>query len=241
MATQSIPQKEALLGAMDVAGNSVEGAKYLVTRFEEVLIKAKVLDQSKELMRSVDDFAKYTEYKLVSHAQPWSGQSAIQSGFQNFHDNLAQDAAKNLDRLSGKERKRITFAFAIDENAQFLRGFFAEGKALEANEVQSLDILFNAWLANQGIVSKGGALYEADQKGQIKTDNAGQPIKADSNLIIKELITNKSFEAYVKKQGINITSEEHSYPNAQQDKQKHQGEAAAMENNESPGSTSPQG
>ena len=218
MPPKSLPLKQALLDAMSVAGNSIEAAQYLVTRVKKILTDAKLLEKSQDFMQKIEDFAKYTTFKLLSQAQSWSGQQTETVGFKNMQGNMAVDALKKLDSLSGDIAKVIKFDFAIDNNANIVRGFSAQGKPLDANAVASLDILFNAWLAEHNIISKNGTLFQANPDGEIQVDANGKEIKANSNLV-KQLIAEKSFSDYAAKKGVKLVSEEHPFPSAQHDKQ----------------------
>lgn len=85
---------------------------------------------------------------------------------------------------------------------------------LDPKTVEALDKLFNAWLALNGIISKGGALYQADPKGQILLNRQGQQIKADPQQF-KTLINDpiNGFQAFVAKKGIHIKTVQRDFPN----------------------------
>ena len=85
---------------------------------------------------------------------------------------------------------------------------------LDPKTIDALDKLFNAWLALNGIVSKGGALYKADTKGAILLNPQKQPIKVDPQLF-KTLMDDptQGFEAFVAKKGIHIKTVQRDFPN----------------------------
>lgn len=201
-AKKQIPLRDALLKAMEVAGKSVEAAKYLVERFTKILKDAGVLDQCQDMLDKVKDFAKYTEFKLLPSTQPWTGQPGEGSSFKNMQDNIAKDAVSQFKNISAQ----FKFDFAMDNQAHFLRGFSSGGNPLDANSVKAMDNLFNAWLAENNMISKDGVLYQCDENGNKgKVANAAQ---------VKELIgdAEKGFASYLDKKGIHLSSEQHEYP-----------------------------
>lgn len=84
---------------------------------------------------------------------------------------------------------------------------------LDPKKIDALDKLFNAWLALNGVISKGGALYKADNTGQILQTPHGQPIKVDP-IQFKTLINDPvhGFQAFVAKKGIKITTVQQTFP-----------------------------
>jgi hypothetical protein len=84
---------------------------------------------------------------------------------------------------------------------------------LDPQTIDALDKLFNAWLALNGIISKGGALYKADPKGQILLNPQGQSMKADPQQF-KTLINDPThgFQAFVAKKGIHIKTVQRDFP-----------------------------
>ncbi|BCA93986.1 hypothetical protein TUM19329_03470 [Legionella antarctica] len=215
--------KETLLDAMSVAETSVEAADYLVTQFRQVLTDAKMLDQCGDILKKVEDFAKYTKFKLLSSSQPWLGQSPESSDFKNMQANMAIDAVKDLESLSvGVED--VTFDFAISDNSEFLRGCSLKGKALEAT-----DKLFNSWLADKNLVSQGSTLYDANANGQIKRDAQDKPAKANPNEV-RKLITDpeQGFSQYMETKGIKVTCHEQVFPTVQKGAQVQQAVKQAM-------------
>lgn len=219
-----LPLKEELLAAMKVAETNIEAADYLVDRFKQILTSAKLLDKSKDILEKVVDYKKYVYFKLVSNAQPWSGQSGEPTDFKNMQDNIADDAATKLKSAidGGELSGDIKLDIAINDMAQLLRGYSADGKALDSKLVDLLDKLFNSWLAENEVVSKGSTLHECDANGDIKEQDQAQKIKTVEK--IKELISNnqEGFGKYLKDKGIPITIQQHKYPEARSEAEKEQ-------------------
>jgi hypothetical protein len=204
------PTKKALMDALDSAGSSVQGAEYLATQFKKILIAAKKLEEFGDVLQKVEDFVKYTKFKLLSSSQPWLGQSVATSGFQNMQANMASEAINDLKNMNIGPEKEVGFHFAISDKSEFLRGYTSEGKALDAKSVESLDKLYNAWLAKNDIVSKDGILYQANKNGDI--------IKEANPSDVKNLIDHSEdgLAKYLDKEaGIKLTSHSQKYPTQQ--------------------------
>lgn len=209
--------KEALLDAMKVAETSIEGAEYLATRFKTLLKETKMIDKYKDILQKVEDFAKYTTFKLGSSANPWLGQINTSSNYKNMQAGIALDAAKALQNISVQN---ITFDYAVNEQSQFLRLYSQDGQTLDPKTLESTDKLFNAFLAENNIVSQGSVLYQSTDHGQIKLDAAGNKARVDAQKF-KDLISDpdKGFQKYMAKKGISLISQEQQYPSAQKDAQ----------------------
>lgn len=215
-----IPEKRELLDAMKVGETSIEAAQYFAGRVKQIFSKAKLPDNVvKEVIEKVEEYARLVSFKLTTGSHLWSGQPTESSDFNNMQKNIAEEAAsKAIDLINGNLRLDI----AINNSAQLLRGYSVEGKALDANVVDSLDKLFNAWLAGKGVISKGSTLYEATENGEIKKGSQGKEIKADAERI-KSLLNDKDqgFAQFLDKKGIkDITIQQQEYPGVQKEAQK---------------------
>lgn len=210
----NVPQTEQILKAMDVGETSTEAADYLVERFTKILAKAKMLDSCQDIVKKVEDYAKFVHFKLTSAAQPWSGVSNQSSDFKNMQENLAVDAVQNLkDSIKGL----LSMDIAISRDAELLRGYSAGGKEMDAIQVEAMDKLFNSWLADKNIISQDSMLYEVDEQGEIKLDDRGEKVKPDPQEL-KALMndSDKGFASYLKSKDkdVAITIQQHEYPSA---------------------------
>ena len=162
---KTLPLKEALLNAMSIAESSVEAAQYLATRFKEILIEAKKLDKYRDILTKVENFAQSVSLKLLSSVQPWKGEAAPSSTFQNEQLNKTKEAISNLKSTAIGE---VTVHFAINENSQFVRGYTSGNKPVDPKSAAELDKLFTSWLAGNNLVMEGGALFQASSLGKSK-------------------------------------------------------------------------
>lgn len=221
MAKAVLPLKESILDAMTVAETSVEAAQYLATRVREIFTKAKVLDQFQDVMLKVDEFAQYTAFRLTASTQPWAGEQVQGSGFENMQQNAANDAVNHLANYI-EPGQNIQFAIAINDDAQFLRGYAVDGDDMEKDAVACFNKLFEDWLAEHNLISKNSTLFVADDHGSLKKDKAGSPIKADAQQL-KELISgNQGYSSYLANKGINLSIQLMPYPGSTQQAQKQQ-------------------
>lgn len=79
--------------------------------------------------------------------------------------------------------------------------------------INALDKIFNGWLASQGMLSKGGALYFADSLGEMALDAQGKPRSANSEQFKLLLLDpEKGLQAYAAKQGIRLKPDLQDYP-----------------------------
>lgn len=127
----------------------------------------------------------------------WAGKPLANS-FDKYHEDLAAKAAK----IVGEKSTNMTLDFALSNKSELLRGYTSNGNLLDKKTESAMDKLFNAWLAENNMISKGGVIYEGTKdtaaKDHIKQDNEGNPVRADAKLL-REKINDGSFEQYVQK------------------------------------------
>ena len=88
-------------------------------------------------------------------------------------------------------------------------------EGLDPKTVEALDGLFNAWLALNGMISKGGALYQVDSKGDVLLDSKGAAVKVDPrrfNALIQDPV--HGFNVFVAKKGLKINLIHREFPKA---------------------------
>lgn len=210
----TLPLKEQILEAMKVAETSEEAADYLVQQFKKIVTAAKVKDGAQDMIQRLEQYRNLVKMKLGKIGEPWSGEPAWISNFQNMQANLAKAAADVL--VSQGVSKNVHLDIAISESSKWLRAYSENEENLDAKQVAEFDILFNAWLASNNIVSKDGAFYEVDIEGKIRENQQGK-IKVDPE-IIKALIgdENSGYIPFLEKKGIPpISIQQHILPAAE--------------------------
>ena len=88
-------------------------------------------------------------------------------------------------------------------------------KPLDDKAAAAMDKIFNAWLAQNNMISKGGIIYEAGNDGQIKKDAQGNLVNMDPEIIKKKIMSPENgFESFVRKynKSLEITMRLHPFP-----------------------------
>jgi hypothetical protein len=159
-----------------------------------------MIDNVKKFADSVED--------QKTQENPWSGEFTARSLFQAYQDSMAQNYVKDF------ANKSITFDFSISDNAEVLRGYNTDDGLLSDEESLPLDQLFNAWLADNDMLTKDGVIYQSTADGEIKQDEKGQNKRANAEKL-RELIKDekKGFSQYVSKKSSStkMTPVEHPY------------------------------
>lgn len=87
---------------------------------------------------------------------------------------------------------------------------------LEAAQIDAMDKLFNAWLAEKNLLSKDSVIYEVTKKGEIRQDANGNPIKANAERVRAMINDPKNgFYKTLQAKGVQIITQQHDYPSAQ--------------------------
>lgn len=213
---ESLPVREDLLRAMKIAENSPEAAQYLSQRVHQIVEKSRYLNKNPEAMKTaqevikaVDEFAQFVTFKFSQDAQIWSGQTPESSNFKNMQRGIAQQA---IGALSDKNYPGIRFDFAINKEGHFVRGYASTEKGappLEEKTVESLDRLFNAWLADKHQVATEDGYF-------FKTDADGNKIGKLSVEEVENLLTDSAqeFKQYLEESKVptQIVSRQREYP-----------------------------
>jgi hypothetical protein len=210
-----VPLKNEIIAAMEVAKTTTDAADYLRDQFIKVLTDAKIVNESKDIIAKVDEFVKYVHYSLASKADAWLGQLGEPSDFKNMQRNMAENVSTALDESIKDHHIKMPFKLdiAINDLSQLLRGYSSESKSLDPEVVALLDKLFNAWLAENNIVSKDGVLYQSEANGDIKTDSRGKPLIANHDHVKSLLMdSKKGLIQYFQSKGIEMEIKQHPYP-----------------------------
>ncbi|MCP0913789.1 hypothetical protein NKV53_05385 [Legionella sp. 27cVA30] len=208
----TLPSTASLYKIMEIATTS-EASGYFYTQFNEVLSKAGLGKNMPAIASEIGNFAENIAWQKESATSPWSGDTRMPSSFQNLHQNLAADAAKTI------EKTEIAFHFAISQDSQIIRGYTSDGVDADESTVAAMDKLFNAWLAGNNLISKGGVIYHVDEAGELRQEQ-GQPLKI-SSAEFGDLLedANKGFAQFIHKNNdsINFSLQRHAYPEPTQE------------------------
>ncbi|WP_133131156.1 hypothetical protein [Legionella yabuuchiae] len=201
-----VPSSDSVRKCVEIITNA-DAAEELVTTLKQQLEKAKLTSKFSDLIEHAQQFAEYVRLKSTQ-GDPWSGTLADFTGFQQYQTALAEISAKQLSH------EKITFDVAISNDAEILRGYSSEGQPVGDEESEELDRLYNGWLAEKGMLTRNGIIYEATNDGRIKADTSGREKRADAEKI-RRLITDpkEGFSVYVqeKNKAIQITTIPRNY------------------------------
>ncbi|KTD52834.1 hypothetical protein [Legionella quateirensis] len=214
MSKKPLPPKEILLQGMRLTGNSIPGARYFAQQFRQLLIDTKMLEECRDIMEKVDEYADFVYHKLTPSNNYWFGDQKFLTDFQNMQENLATAAAQ---RLAGTINSSINLDIAFGNFGELLRGYSAaDGRSLSTEQIGALDTLLNAWFSKQNNVSKGSKIYEADNNGEVVVAANGKQVNADPE-DLKAIITDPELgcESFMEEKGIPVTVQLHEYPEEQ--------------------------
>ncbi|STY30956.1 Dot/Icm secretion system substrate [Legionella wadsworthii] len=218
----TLPPREDLLKAMQNAERSPEAARYLSERVHQIVDSSKFINKSpasrkvaEEVLKAVDEFTKFVEYKFEQGVKPWSGEMPEKSDFKRMQQGIAQEA---VGTISQKQLPGIRFDFAISREGHFVRGYAStdnQAGPLGEDTVASLDRLFNAWLAskNPPIATDNGYFYRADANGnrdnKALTAEEVEELMQDSAEDFKRYLADRNVETSLVSKHRDYPGEEH--------------------------------
>lgn len=161
------------------------------------------------------------------HKSQWDG-GDVHSMFDNLQESLAKEAFDKLKQAGVPKDLRLDMMLAEtikrgysaeetvsleddkenQERSDALKHDEKKAFKIDAKMLDALDRIFNAWLAEHGIMTKGGKLYE-QQNGTIITEN-GQMKLADKQRV-RDLIQDpvNGLAQKFKQQGYQLTVVDH--------------------------------
>jgi hypothetical protein len=129
------------------------------------------------------------------------GIKPFENDFKALHDMNAKDVGAKL-KEAGFDKGLLKMAFAIDKGSKLLRGFMFKDKMIDKEQEPLFDKMFNAFLAQHGMVSEDSVIYKADDKGNVLKGDDGESIKADPKEIIDKVCDKENgLAAFVAKNG----------------------------------------
>jgi PPE-repeat protein len=183
---------------METAAGSVDAAHYFVERYKENLGRK----APPSLIAKLDEWEKLVTAGLSESNTSWDGEFVNRTLLANSLINLSE-AAIQTSNIIGTENLHLDFA--ISNESQFLRGYSSNKDPLNEADLEAMDLSFNAWLAEQDIIIEDGVLYQMetqDKRYKVDPVKMVELIKEDSN----------GFIPYMHKKGIELTIDQHEYP-----------------------------
>lgn len=210
----------AINKAVEVSANNLEMLEYLSQNVDVVLKKAGKINQFSPLRNEIQtlvDNAKFQEEEKEKR-NPWRLPDAYleqppTTDFGSFHQFLASKFARELTEQT------IYLDCALSDSAEFIRGYSnVDGKMLENEELETMDTLFNAWLADNEMISQGGVIYAGTAQGGIQQDKKGNPIIVPADKLRTMLEKTDAFSQFVQKHNpsaeVKVRMHEYAAPKA---------------------------
>lgn len=191
-----LPDKDAVFKAAEVGKPSIEGAEYVEQQYKQLVKAAKKEVEASTVLNALSEYVQLVKFTLGSQEGIWNGIVRAPSTFKNMYQNMADSVGKELSDVL-KDDVKLNIAF--NDLSQLVRGYLVGDKPASPEEVKLLDTLFNSWLAlNADTINKSSTLFDANEKGGMKTDAHGKQVKANVDKI-KQLINDpmKGFGKFV--------------------------------------------
>ena len=208
---------------LQMAGNSVETLLYLESALREKINASQAKEAFLPLMQNITDLIENATFqeKNLTQLDPWSGARGLtdklHAAFNSTKLSEFQDfiATKLLDKIPAES---MTLDCVVGDKADFLRAYSkGDGNPLEGEELEAMDRLFNAWLAQpeNKMLMQDGVIYRGTDEGEVLQDTSEDTVKARANKI-RELLKDpvRGFERYVelKKPGAQVRIVQHEAP-----------------------------
>lgn len=212
-----LPTSEALNACMSIVTTS-EAARYFYDELKEKFQEAGMKDESSQvILQEVEKFCQSVDLIRDSGSKVWAGVSPAEGDFISLQQNLAKQRVTTL--AAEVKEQPISMDYAVSDEGNFLRGYVIGDKVLDSSSseddkiINDIDELYNAWLAENGMLSQGSEIYLADPHGNILKDMQGQKKRAEGRRV-RDLMEDpdKGFQQYMSKRGIQVNTTQHSYP-----------------------------
>ncbi len=181
----AMPSKESIYQAMETI-TTPDAAQYFLEGILKKLEQTKMLEQSMPLVEAIRKFVDSIKaQRSETSAAPWSGDTRKSNmsfeafSFQTLQENFAATAAV---ALGGKV---IDMDFAISDDGQYVRAYSNTAEGVDEETALAMDTIFNAWLAKDHMISKGGVIYEGTDSGEIKKNDQGGDVRVTGDKLEK--------------------------------------------------------
>lgn len=204
---------------LETAGPSVETLEYLASGLTERVEKSRAMAEFSDLIKEVKtlvDNAVFQESNLTK-IDIWSGARGLADKLHAAFSGTELSAFQDFiaSKLASKVPvEQVTLDCAIDDKAGFVRAYSSNGKLLEGEALDAMDMLFNAYLAQPGnnMIMQDGVIYSGTNSGEVITDETDQAVKQRVSKI-RDMLADpvKGFQRYLqdKKPGAHVTVIQH--------------------------------
>lgn len=226
---QRIPEARALQKCSEVEGNNVLATKYTLQRFKERTSHVAQEKDVQAIYAIMEEKIDIAEARVPNSELAWRG---IEDTRDNGEIERERKVEKAIETIS-EQPHTIIMDFAVNDAAQFLRGFLVDGKSLPPDDpmVKHLDNLFHAWIVDNHLLIEGSIVYECEterneegkqvnvldknQKVKVAFDENGKPIRANAARVI-QLLTDAHHPTglgkFIESKGLAMTTRQNKYP-----------------------------
>jgi len=218
----NLPTKEAIYKILQVATRP-ESAHHFSDELERLLTKARMLESGAPIIAAAKANASNVEEQHNLLARIWSGDTKIPESvedikFQTQQQNRANTATQQVTD------KEVNFNFAIGDESQLVRGYSSDHKRLEGPDEAAMDTLFNAWLAENGMICVtddiGDAIiyeYEPDEvTGKIapRKNERGEEVRVEARELAARIASENGggFVKFVGDRHIKVSAHQQRFP-----------------------------
>ncbi len=189
--------------------SNIELVNYFEQQFEKLKFSEEVSQSVKEYVKIVKNMNLPNKNRDIQN-NIWDGNAIVDNKFNKYYANTAEE----LSTIFNKQTKEIDMQFAMNDDAEFLRGYVQENDELTEEEITALDSQLIAWLADEQLISKGGVIYELPENSTV--DDVNENTKHVNHQKFISLLKNK-FVKHLKHNNINLRIQEQKYPEPQKD------------------------
>ena len=156
---------------------------YLHERFAALISKnVAMTSKYKDVLAEIANYATVIRLQSQVDTDPlWRGdtKAAVLTKFRTYQESRAKEAFKFLAGAL-PEGAVIDFDFAMNHAAELLQAFSMEGSPLLPKLADNLNLVFSDWLTSNHNICDNGVVYQSDETGTIKKNEAGEALIVDS-------------------------------------------------------------
>ena len=218
----NLPTKDAIFKIFQVA-TTVEAARHSRDELKRIFSEARMLESGASVLHAATDIVEALEEQNNMLARPWSGDTNIPDTVEDikFQTQLQNRANTATQQVAEKE---INFNFAIGDGTRLVRGYSSDNYRLEGPDEAAMDTLFNAWLAENGMICVtddiGDAIiyeYEPDEvTGKIapRKNERGEEVRVEARELAARIASENEggFVKFVSDRHIKVSTHQQRFP-----------------------------
>ncbi|MCC5791487.1 MAG: hypothetical protein JJT82_02600 [Legionellaceae bacterium] len=208
---QPVPDGDAIQKALEVIENNPQSLAYFLQQAGDRIVP-QVQQEIADIQKVVQKMRDFLE-----DGARFDGQDPP-TPFQAFQHARQVSSIDDLQTVAS-EQQQVRMLCQVDEDAKMLRAYFLDGQLLKNDseqgkqQIQKMDALVQAWMAENNIFYKNSVLYQADDNGKIQQDSQGQDIRLDAQDFMKKIEAPEGgLQAYLHASGLNAAVDSRTAP-----------------------------